>query len=93
MVEVSRKGDVEMNEKRESPLVMAYVCLQSHDNLVCEEDRIFTTQEQLAKAQIYAAIAQAEQLKRIADMMEADRQQAKIDREAAAYVAQVKYGR
>lgn len=44
-------------------------------------------------AQTDAAIAQAEQLKRIADMMEEDRKIAKTDQDARAYVAQVKYGR
>lgn len=44
-------------------------------------------------SQAWAAIAQAEQLKRIADMMESDRRAAKTEQDARAFAAQVKLGR
>jgi hypothetical protein len=44
-------------------------------------------------AQAYAAIAQAEQLKRIADIMEEDREIANTNRDAAVFAARMKYGR
>lgn len=58
-----------------------------------DEDNPLDIKTGIAFAQAEAAIAQAEQLKRIADMMEEDRRKAKMDSDARAFAAQVKSGR